>query len=94
MGGGAGGHWLVRMEWRPAGWSVCLPLINLPLHHEVQKFSSGAGSPGWSWKKGHKMVLCVCVIQPSFLKSVQAVLGPQQRTKIGTGFSEARRLFP
>jgi len=24
---GAGGHWLVRMEWRPAGWSVCLPLL-------------------------------------------------------------------
>ena len=19
-------NWLVRMEWRPAGWSVCLPL--------------------------------------------------------------------
>jgi len=19
--------WLVRMEWRPAGWSVCLPLL-------------------------------------------------------------------
>ena len=26
MGHGEGGHWLVRMEWRPAGWSVCLPL--------------------------------------------------------------------
>jgi len=23
---------------------------NLPLHHKVQKFSSGTGSPGWSWK--------------------------------------------
>ena len=22
-----GGHWLVRMEWRPVGWSVCLPLL-------------------------------------------------------------------
>jgi len=31
--------------------------VNLPLHHEVQKFSSGAGSPGWSWKKGHKTVV-------------------------------------
>ena len=28
--------------------------INLPLHHKVQKFSSGTGSPGWSWKKGRK----------------------------------------
>jgi len=27
MGDGEGGHWLVRMEWHPAGWSVCLPLL-------------------------------------------------------------------
>jgi len=26
-GDGGGGHWLVRMEWHPAGWSVCLPLL-------------------------------------------------------------------
>ena len=26
--------------------------VNLPLHHNVQKFSSGTGSPGWSWKSG------------------------------------------
>ena len=35
--------------------------VNLPLHHKVQKFSSGTGSPGWSQKKGHKTVVCVCV---------------------------------
>ena len=28
--------------------------VNLPLHHKVQKFSSGTGSPGWSRKKGRK----------------------------------------
>ena len=27
IGDGGGGHWLVRMEWRPPGWSVCLPLL-------------------------------------------------------------------
>jgi len=27
MGDSGGGHWLVRMEWRPAGQSVCLPLL-------------------------------------------------------------------
>jgi len=27
MGDGGGGHWLVQMEWRPAGWSMCLPLL-------------------------------------------------------------------
>ena len=26
-GDGGGGHWLVQVEWRPAGWSVCLPLL-------------------------------------------------------------------
>jgi len=30
---------------------------NLPLHHKVQKFSFGTGSPEWSWKKGRKMVV-------------------------------------
>jgi len=33
--------------------------VNLPLHHKVQKFSSGTGSPGWSRKKGRKTVV-VC----------------------------------
>jgi len=33
--------------------------VNLPLHHKVQKLSSGTGSPGWSQKKGHKTV-AVC----------------------------------
>jgi len=32
---------------------------NLPLHHKVQKFSSGTGSPRWSRKKGRKMVVVV-----------------------------------
>jgi len=31
--------------------------VNLPLHHEVQKLSSGTGSPRWSRKKGHKTVV-------------------------------------
>ena len=28
--------------------------VNLPLHHKVQKFSSGTGSPGWSVKRAIK----------------------------------------
>jgi len=40
--------------------------VNLPLHHKVQKFSSGIGSPGWSRKKSRKTVvvvvgMCVCI---------------------------------
>ena len=35
--------------------------VNLPLHHKVQKFSSGTGLPGLSRKKGNKTVVCVYV---------------------------------
>ena len=52
---GGGGNCLVQMEWHPAGWPVCLP--SLPLHHKVQKFSSGTGSPGWTQKKGKTVVV-------------------------------------
>ena len=31
--------------------------VNLPLHHKVQTFSSGTGSPVWSRKKGRKTVV-------------------------------------
>jgi len=33
--------------------------VNLPLHHKVQKFSSGTGSLGWSRKRGRKTVVVV-----------------------------------
>jgi len=36
--------------------------VNLPLHHKVQKFSSGTSSPGWFWKKGRKTVVVVVVV--------------------------------
>jgi len=44
--------------------------VSLPLHHKVQKFSSGTGLPGWSWKKGCKTVVavnvCFCCVRFSF----------------------------
>ena len=41
-------------------WMVCVSVfVNLPLHHKVQKLSSGSGSPGWSRKKGQKTVVVV-----------------------------------
>ena len=36
--------------------------VNLPLHHKVQKFSSGTGSPWCSRKKGCKTVVAVVVV--------------------------------
>jgi len=36
--------------------------VNLALHHKVQKFSSGTGSPSWSQKKGLKTVVVVVLL--------------------------------
>jgi len=60
LGDGGGGHWLVR---NPDGvmpsWMVSVSAsVNLPLHHKVQKFSSGTGSPGWSQKRAVKWLWC------------------------------------
>jgi len=48
---------------RPLRWAlahILVASVNLPLHHKIQKFSSGTGSPRWSRKKGRKTVVCVC----------------------------------
>jgi len=34
--------------------------VNLSMHHKVQKFSYGTGSPGWCRKKGCKTVVVWC----------------------------------
>jgi len=44
--------------------------VNLPLHHKVQEFSYGTGSPGWSQKKGCKTVVCLCASTTSGRGSV------------------------
>jgi len=36
--------------------------VNLPFHRKVQKFSSGTVSPGYSRKKGRKVVVMVVVV--------------------------------
>jgi len=59
MGDGGGGHRLVRMEWRPIRMVGLSASVNLPLHHKVQKFSSGTSSPGWFQKMGLKTVVVV-----------------------------------
>jgi len=51
--------------------------VNIPLHHKVQKFSSGTGTSGWSQKKGCKMVVvlfrllsCVSI----FMSTIEALV--------------------
>jgi len=52
-----GGHWLVRMEWRRAGWSVCLPVSKhcVRYRHTAQEeklmFVSYKGQPQKMSKK-------------------------------------------
>jgi len=55
--------------------------VNPPLHHKVQKFSSGTVSPGWSWKKGGKTVVvwlfgvvCTTVVHNDMHTCTQAML--------------------
>jgi len=54
-GDGGGGHWLVQMECVSAS-------VNLPLHHKVQKFSSGTGSPGGPRKRTVKRLWLPVVV--------------------------------
>jgi len=62
---GGGGWWrwaLLSPDGVAPSWMVGVSAsVSLPWHHKVQKFSSGTGSPGWSRKKGRKMLVCVCV---------------------------------
>ena len=60
-----GGEWwrwvLVSPDGVAPSRMVCVSAsVNLHLHNEVQKFSSGTGSPGWSQKKGRKTVVVWC----------------------------------
>ena len=54
------GHWLVRMEWRPAGWSVCLPLLIFSCTIKSTSSLLALAHPGGPGKRAVKW-LCVCV---------------------------------
>jgi len=53
-GCGGGGHWLVGMEWRPAGWSVCLPLLISPCTIKSRSSPLAPAHPGGSGKRAVK----------------------------------------
>jgi len=54
MGGCWRGHWLVWMEWRPGGWSMCLPLLIFPC-----TIKSRIAHPGGPGKRTVKRLWCV-----------------------------------
>ena len=51
---GWGGHWLVRMAWRPAGWSVCLPLLIFPCTIKSRRSLLAPSHPGGPGKRAVK----------------------------------------
>jgi len=59
-GDGGGGHWLVWMEWRPAGWSVCLPQLISPCTTKSRSSLLAPAHPVGPRKKGHKTVVVWC----------------------------------
>ena len=54
MGDGGGGHWLVWMEWRRAGWSVCLPLLIFPCTIKSRSSLLAPAHPGGPGKRAVK----------------------------------------
>jgi len=59
--------------------------VNLPLHHEVQKFSSGTGLPVWSRKKGRKTVVVVWWLSVVLVTVAAALAGDGGRGRSGRG---------
>ena len=80
MGDGGGGHWLVRMEWRPAGWSVFVPLLISPCTIKSRSSLLTPAHLGGPWKRAVKR-LCVCVcVCVCVCKKVRTVSIPEEAT--------------
>jgi len=53
-----GGHWLVRMEWRPPRWSVCLPPLICPCTVKSRSFLLAPADPCGPEKMAIKRLWC------------------------------------
>ena len=62
MGDGGSGHCLVRMEWRPAAWSVCLPLLIVPCTIKSRSFLPAPAHLGGPGKRAVKWLWCGVVV--------------------------------
>ena len=78
---GGGGHWLVPMEWRSAGWSVYLRLLIFPCTTKCRSSLLAPAHPGGPGKRTIKQ-LCVCVQSEVFRtsKNHQAIDVVEQST--------------
>jgi len=53
-----GRHWLVWMEWRPAGWSVCLPMLIFSCTIKSRSSLLALAYPGGPGKRAVKRLWC------------------------------------
>ena len=74
---GGGGHWLVRMEWRPARWSVCLSLLIFPCTKESRSSLLAPAHPGGPGKNGcGVLTVVVDVLSDRHRRTLKAVAWP------------------
>jgi len=59
-GDDGGGHWLVQLEWRPARWSVFLPLLICPCTVKSRSSLLAPAHPGGPGKGAVKRLWCGC----------------------------------
>jgi len=74
---GGGGHWLVRMEWRPAWWLVCLLLLIFPCTIKSRRSLLALADPGgpkWSQEKGRKTVAFVVVWYSDYMAHILNII--------------------
>ena len=86
-GDGGGGHWLVRMEWCPVGWSVSLPLLISPCTIVFRSSFLALAHPGGRGKRAIKRLWCGGV---NFLLAVtylQLLIQVLFSDTVSTGFS-------
>ena len=58
MADGGGRHWLVRMEWHPVGWSVCLPQLVFPCTIKPRSSILAPAHSGGPGKRAVKQLWC------------------------------------
>jgi len=66
-GEGGGGHWLVRLVWRPARWSVCLPLLIFPWTMKSRNSLLALAHPGGPGKWAVKRLWWWCFVSSDLL---------------------------
>jgi len=64
---GGDGYWLVRMEWRPSGWSVCLPLLIFPCTIKSRGSLLVSAHPGGPGKRAIERLWFVSVLQSNVI---------------------------